>query len=346
MMHLLPKTNIDFLKVRKVYYTLFAVLLIGGIISFCTKGFNMGIDFTGGTMVQVKFNGAVEMEQVRSALSATGANSELQSFGDNSFAISEKSTADEVGVVQARIEKALDTMNVPYTVLQTNSVGPAIGESMTERALWAILLSLVFIIIYVAFRFSNILWGVSGVVALFHDLFVMAVAFSLTQREIDLVVVAAFLTVAGFSINDTIVIFDRMRENIRLHPKMSFGELINLSINETLSRTIITTLTVLFALVVLYFFGGEVINSFAFAMLIGCISGVYSTIALTTPLVYTWSHGQLNDGSNPVKPAAKQAAKKISAEVKREENAAEGYAPAKPKKVITKIKRTRRNKKN
>lgn len=344
MMHLLPKTNIDFLKYRKVYYTLFALLLLVGAISFCTKGFNMGIDFTGGTMVQVKFEGNVEMAQVRDALSATGANSELQSFGDSSYAISEKSTADEVGVVQARIEKALNTLNVPYTVLQTNSVGPAVGESMTERALWAILLSLVFIIIYVAFRFSNILWGVSGVVALFHDLFAMAVAFSLTQREIDLVVVAAFLTVAGFSINDTIVIFDRMRENIRLHPKMSFRELINLSINETLSRTIITTLTVLFALVVLYFFGGEVINSFAFAMLIGCISGVYSTIALTTPLVYTWSHGQLNDGSNPVKAA--KPSKKAAAEIKREEAAAEGYAPAKPKKTVTKIKRTRRTKKN
>lgn len=338
MMHLLPKTNIDFLKYRKAYYTLFAVLLIGGIICFFTKGFNMGIDFTGGTMVQVKFSAPVEIAQVREALAATGANSELQTFGDNSFAISEKSTADEVGVVQTRIEKALDTLNVPYTVEQTNSVGPAVGESMTERALWAILLSLVFIIIYVAFRFSNILWGVSGVIALFHDLFVMAVAFSLTQREIDLVVVAAFLTVAGFSINDTIVIFDRMRENIRLHPKMSFGELINLSVNETLSRTIITTLTVLFALTVLYFFGGEVINSFAFAMLIGCLSGVYSTIALTTPLVYTWSHGELNDGSTPnkAKPVTKE---NVEAVVKEK--------TAKPQgKVVTKIKRTRRSKKN
>lgn len=338
MMHLLPKTNIDFLKYRKAYYTLFAVLLIGGIICFFTKGFNMGIDFTGGTMVQVKFSAPVEIAQVREALAATGANSELQTFGDDSFAISEKSTADEVGVVQTRIEKALDTLNVPYTVEQTNSVGPAVGESMTERALWAILLSLVFIIIYVAFRFSNILWGVSGVIALFHDLFVMAVAFSLTQREIDLVVVAAFLTVAGFSINDTIVIFDRMRENIRLHPKMSFGELINLSVNETLSRTIITTLTVLFALTVLYFFGGEVINSFAFAMLIGCLSGVYSTIALTTPLVYTWSHGELNDGSTPnkVKPVTKE---NVEAVVKEKTAKSQG-------KVVTKIKRTRRSKKN
>ncbi len=337
MLKLLPKTNIDFLKYRKAYYILFALVLIGGVICFFTKGFNMGIDFTGGTMVQVKFDAPVEMSEIRDALSATGAESELQSFGDNSFAISEKSTSSEVGVVQARIEKALDTLNVPYTVLMTNSVGPAVGENMTERALWSILLSLVFIIIYVAFRFSNILWGVSGVIALFHDLFAMLFAFSLTQREIDLVVVAAFLTVAGFSINDTIVIFDRMRENRHLHPKMKFGELINLSINETLSRTIITTLTVIFAVLVLYMFGGEVINSFAFAMLVGCISGVYSTIALTTPLVYTWSHGEMNDGSELNKPAAK-----LSVAVKREEAAAEGYAP---KKTVTKIKRTRRNRK-
>ena len=339
MLKLLPKTNIDFLKYRKVYYALFALLLIGGVICFFTKGFNMGIDFTGGTMVQVKFDAPVEMSAIREALTATGAESELQSFGDHSFAISEKSTSNEVGVVQARIEKALDTLNVPYTVLMTNSVGPAVGENMTERALWSILLSLVFIIIYVAFRFSNILWGVSGVIALFHDLFVMLFAFSLTQREIDLVVVAAFLTVAGFSINDTIVIFDRMRENIHLHPKMKFGELINLSINETLSRTIITTLTVLFAVVVLYLFGGEVINSFAFAMLVGCISGVYSTIALTTPLVYTWTHGELNDGSQA---AYNKTAVKQTAALKREEAAAEGYAP---KKTVTKIKRTRRNRK-
>ncbi len=319
MMNLLPKTNIDFLKYRKVYFTLFALLLIGGVICFFTKGFNMGIDFTGGTMVQVKFNAPIEMEQVRHALSSTGANSELQSFGDNSYAISEKSTSDEVGVVQQRITHALDSLDVPYTVLQTNSVGPAVGSDMTFRAILSIVLSMAFIIIYVAFRFSNITWGFSGVVALFHDLFLMAVAFSITQREIDLVVVAAFLTVAGFSINDTIVIFDRMRENKRLHPNINFRDLINLSINETLSRTIITTLTVLFALLVLYFFGGEVINSFAFAMLVGCISGVYSTIALTTPLVYTWNHGEYYDGDNKdLRPANRQNAEELARNSQRQ----------------------------
>ena len=341
MMHLLPKTNIDFLKYRKVYFVLFALLLIGGVICFATKGFNLGIDFTGGTLVQVKFDKPVEMSVLRDALDNTGEESAIQTYGDNTFAIREKSTSSEVGVVQARIEKALQAVQVPFTIQQTNSVGPAVGDNMTERAMWAILLSLVFIIIYVAFRFSNILWGISGVVALFHDLFAMALAFSITQREIDLVIVAAFLTVAGFSINDTIVIFDRMRENIRLHPKMSMRELINLSINETLSRTIITTLTVIFALFILYFLGGEVLNSFAFAMLVGCISGVYSTIALSTPLVYTWQKGQLSDLDRGYSAAKKEAAKpaaQVLAQEPREERAAA------PKKTVTKIKRTRRNK--
>lgn len=340
MMHLLPKTNIDFLKYRNVYFVLFALVLLAGAICFGTKGFDLGIDFTGGTMVQVKFDKPVDMAAIRAALDETGENSSIQSYGDNSFAIREKSTSNEVGVVQGRIEKALETLKVPFTIEQTNSVGPAVGSDMTERAMWAILLSLVFIIIYVAFRFSNILWGISGVVALFHDLWVMALAFSLTQREIDLVVVAAFLTVAGFSINDTIVIFDRMRENIRLHPKMSMRELINLSINETLSRTIITSLTVIFALFILYFLGGEVLNSFAFAMLVGCISGVYSTIALSTPLVYVWQKGQLSDLDRGYATPKKEAAK-IAIKDQHQDTPAQAAAP---KKTVTKIKRTRRNK--
>ncbi len=344
MMHLLPKTNIDFLKYRKAYFVFFALILLAGAISFATKGFDLVIDFTGGTMVQVKVDYPVDMAVLRAALDQTGEDSSIQSYGDNTFAVREKSTTNEVGVVQTRIEKALESLNTPFTIEQTNAVGPAVGTDMTERAMWAILLSLVFIIIYVAFRFSNILWGVSGVVALFHDLWVMALAFSLTQREIDLVVVAAFLTVAGFSINDTIVIFDRMRENIRLHPKMTMKELINLSVNETLSRTIITSLTVIFALFILYFLGGEVLNSFAFAMLVGCISGVYSTIALSTPLVYVWQKGQLSDLDRgyaaPKKEFAKPAPKQPG-QVQREESAAEGYAP---KKTVTKIKRSRKSK--
>ena len=288
MLKLLPKTNIDFLKYRKAYYIFFALVLLGGVICFFTKGFNMGIDFTGGTMVQVKFDAPVEMSAIREALSATGTQSELQSFGDHSFAISEKSTSDEVGAVQARIEKALDTLNVPYTVLMTNSVGPAVGENMTERALWSILLSLVFIIIYVAFRFSNILWGVSGVIALFHDLFVMLFAFSLTQREIDLVVVAAFLTVAGFSINDTIVIFDRIRENMHgVKTVEELKELVNASITQTLTRSIYTSLTTFITIAVLFVMGVSTVREFALPIMTGIVCGAYSSVCITGPLWFT-----------------------------------------------------------
>ena len=267
----------------------------------------------------------------------TGHDSELQTYGDQTYAVREKGTEGNVGEVQARIEKALDTLKVPYVVQQTNFVGPSVGQDMTERAAWAIILSLVCIVIYVAFRFNNILWGTSGVIALFHDLFVMAVAFALTQREIDLVVVAAFLTVAGYSINDTIVIFDRIRENMRLNPRASLKELINNSINETLSRTVITSLTVIGALLILYFFGGEALNSFSFAMLVGCTCGVYTTIALTTPLVYVWNKGSQAPTQEAVKPAVE---KKAVAKEPVRETKAESAAPA--KKSVRKSRRNRR----
>lgn len=343
MMTLLPKTHIDFLKYRNIFFALFALVILVGIGSFFTKGLNLGIDFTGGTLVQVKFEQPVEMSKVRDALGSTGRESELQSYGAETFAIREKSTDAQVGEVQKGIESALVSVGVPFTVLQTNSVGPVVGENMTERAMWAILLSLVFIIIYVAFRFSNIVWGVSGVIALFHDLFIMAVFFSLTQREIDLVVVAAFLTVAGFSINDTIVIFDRIRENIRLNPKMSFKEIINLSINETLSRTIITSMTVIVALAILYVFGGEALNTFSFAMLVGCVAGVYSTIALSTPIVYVWQKGQLSDHDRGERAPAKVNASVSRPVVAHAAPAAEtSHAPASTGATVRKSRRSKK----
>jgi preprotein translocase subunit SecF len=162
----------------------------------------------------------------------------------------------------------------------------------------------------------------------------MAVAFAITQREIDLVVVAAFLTVAGFSINDTIVIFDRIRENMHLNPRATLGQLINQSINETLSRTVITSVTVVGALLVLYFMGGEALNSFSFAMLVGCICGFYTTIALTTPLVYVWSRGDRGDHQ--------QAAVASHKEEKKAVQPAQNNAPAHHNKSMRKNRRNRR----
>lgn len=343
MMTFFPKTHIDFLKYRKVYFTISALIFVLGIFLFATKGLNLGIDFTGGTMVQVKFEQKVDMAQIRAALAQTGQNSDLQSYGENTYAVREKGSETNVNEVQTRIEKALDTLNVPYVVQQTNFVGPTVGQNMTERAAWAIILSLILIIIYVAFRFNNILWGTSGVIALFHDLFVMAVAFAITQREIDLVVVAAFLTVAGFSINDTIVIFDRIRENMRLNPRATLGQLINQSINETLSRTVITSITVVGALFVLYFCGGEALNSFSFAMLVGCICGFYTTIALTTPLVYVWSKG--DRGDHPRAEIARRVvpAKKAAPTVQQAAVQPQAESAAQPvKKAVRKSRRNRR----
>ncbi len=173
-------------------------------------------------------------------------------------------------------------------VERVEMVGPRVGETLSEQALWAIILSWIGIIIYVAFRFKSPVYGVAGVIALVHDVAVTVGVFSLLNNEITLTIIAALLTLIGYSINDTIVIYDRIRENMRLLRDKNLKDMLNISLNDTLSRTIITSLTVFMVLVALFFWGGEVIHDFAVAMLIGVITGSYSTIAIATQLVYEW----------------------------------------------------------
>jgi len=187
-------------------------------------------------------------------------------------------------------------------------VGPAVGRDLSKKAIWALVLAMFGIILYVAMRFSNPLWGTAGVIGIFHDVLITIGMLSLTNRQIDLIIVAALLTIAGYSINDTIVIFDRMRENIRLNIRMPLRDVINKSMNETLSRTINTSLTVFVAAMTLFLFGGDVINDFAFAMVIGTIVGVYSTIAVATPLVYQWSGAAKSDRGASATPKEAPAA--------------------------------------
>jgi preprotein translocase SecF subunit len=224
-------------------------------------------------------------------MAKAGLETAIQSFtGCNAYQIKVKGTQENVNEIADKIMGGF-TASFPgnkFTEEKRDYVGPVVGRDLAKKALFAVVLSLFGIIVYVAFRFSNPVWGAAGVIALLHDVFLAAGALSVTNREIDLVVVAALLTLAGYSINDTIVIFDRMRENIRMFPKMHLGQLVNTSINETLSRTLLTNLTVLTVVSVLFFFGGEVINNFAFTMLLGSIFGTYSTIAIATPLVYQW----------------------------------------------------------
>jgi len=291
MINLIKKTNIDFISKRYIFFAVSGLALAAGIVSVAVKGPNMGLDFTGGTLLQVKFADPITIAEVRQAVKTADLETTIQTFtGRNAFALKVKGKQENVNEIADKILQGLKT-NIPGNAFieeRRDYVGPVVGRDLSKKAVFAIILSLFGIIIYVAFRFSNPIWGAAGVLALLHDVFVTFGAMSITNREVDLVVVAALLTIAGYSINDTIVIFDRMRENLNKFPKMRLGELVNVSVNETLSRTLITNLTVLGVVAILFFFGGDVINNFAFAMLVGSISGTYSTIAIATPLVYQW----------------------------------------------------------
>jgi len=292
MMVLIGKTSIDFIGKRYMFFAVSALLIAAGAASMAVKGLNLGLDFTGGTLLQVRFEQKVTTAQVREAMTKAGLETSIQSFTDrNAYQIKIKGTQERVNEMSEKIMAgfAASFPGNAFTEEKRDYVGPVVGRDLAKKALFAFILSLFGIIVYVAFRFANPVWGAAGVLALLHDVFIAAGALSITNREIDLVIVAALLTIAGYSINDTIVIFDRMRENLRVFPKMPLGQLVNTSVNETLSRTLLTNLTVLAVVSILFVFGGEVINNFAFCMLVGSICGTYSTIAIATPLVYQWA---------------------------------------------------------
>jgi preprotein translocase subunit SecF len=296
MMRLIKDTNINFLGVRKWAYGFSITLLVIALASVIWhKGFNTSIEFTGGTMIQLKFQRSVDqdMGKVRSIISALDFGSpEIKSIGaagDNEIQIVVKKQAEGTTVADA-IKQALKTQYAdnPFELRNEQKVGPKIGKELIRNAFWAILLSMIAIIIYIWVRF-NLPYGFGGVVGIFHDCFITLGFFSITNREISLGTIAAILTIMGYSINDTIVIFDRVREN--LGGKLVGKDLeivINKSINQCLSRTIITTSTVLFVLIAFAFFGGTVIRDFALALLVGCMSGVYSTVYIASPIVVEW----------------------------------------------------------
>jgi SecD/SecF fusion protein len=288
MLQLIPSTHIDFIKVRWVCYTISIVFLVVGLSFFMQKGeANYGIDFTGGAIQEYKFDKPVEIEQLRNAMENIGLGTALiqQDKKDRSIVIlrTEENKADQImdGFTQAFPD------NVPE-VMSIDSVGPVVGNLLKKNASMALILALAGICLYIWIRFRDFVYGIGGLVALFHDVLVAVAVCALTNRPIDLLMVTAFMTVAGYSINDTVVIFDRIRENIRLRRKTNFKDIINISINQTLGRTIWTSVTTICIVLSLYLMGGKVLHNFAFIMLIGFISGVYSTIFIASPLVYAW----------------------------------------------------------
>jgi preprotein translocase subunit SecF len=292
-MRFLKKTNFQFISNRKFGY-IFSGTLIGiSILSLILHGGpKYNIDFTGGTLIQLKFDKPIEIETVRSALATRGyGESEIKHFGSNqeiSIRAGVERTAEEISTTMEKvIEQAIP--DNPFVIQRVEKVGPKIGKELIFQAMEAIFWAMVLILIYVMWRFE-FKFSIGAIAALMHDVIITLGIFSVLEVEISAPIIAAVLTIVGYSLNDTIVVYDRIRENLKLSKKsvLELPTTINRSINETLSRTIITSGTTLIVVVILYFFGGEVLRTFAFALIIGIVIGTYSSIFIASPFVVDW----------------------------------------------------------
>ncbi len=288
-----PDTHIDFIGKRK-YALLISTcsILIAFASIFFHGGLKYGVDFAGGILLQVKFSKPVAISDVRGAMEGIGQkDASVQKFGGESeFLIRiEKSSGDLEGLskkIQASLQESFKDSRLE--IRRVEVVGPRVGKDLKEKALLAVLLSFAGILIYVAFRFHTFSYGLGGIVALVHDVIVTYGAISILDIEYSLSTMAVILTIIGFSINDTIVIFDRVRENIKKLRKEDLATIMNVSINETLGRTVLTTGTVMGVVLILFFFGGPVIHDFATAMIVGLVTGTYSTVYIASPVVLLW----------------------------------------------------------
>lgn len=291
MMELIkPGINIDFvgkLKYAVVFSTILILIGIGSIIYH--GGLNPGIDFAGGTIIQVKFQKNVSADQIRAALQSTKlSNSIIQQFGANEFLIRTHESFSDQQILAANVQQPLTAaFNQDYEIRRVEVVGSKVGADFTRKAIIAVILSWLAILIYVAWRFE-FRYAAGGILALVHDTVIVIGAVSIMNMEFTISILAAVIFVIGFSINDTIVTLDRIREIVKKNPKQKLSDVINSAINQTLSRTILTALTVFFTVLALYIFGGAVIRDFAFALLIGTVVGTYSTIyiACTSVLLF------------------------------------------------------------
>ncbi len=302
MVEFFGNIQFDWLSKRRVFFGLSALLLVLGFGSVVVKGsLRYGVDFQGGAIMQVRFDAPVEIDRIRDLLREGGApDSQIQELGGSSgsgfdllIQVEQAVVEENLGRGRELITEALNSgFEGEFEILNSESVGPKVGSDLRRQAVFATLYALAGILIYIAFRFEWI-YGVAAVFAVFHDTLITLGFFSVFDKEINLTVIAALLTLVGYSVNDTIVVFDRVRENLRLSRRMNFESILNRSINQTLSRTILTSGLTLVAALAMYFFGGEVINNFAFALVIGVLIGTYSSIAVAAPMVLIYDEYKL-----------------------------------------------------
>jgi preprotein translocase subunit SecF len=295
-----PKTNIDFMQLTPYAFG-FSLLLtaLGMIVLLMRGGPNYGVDFSGGVMLHVGVDPSVSISEMREAVESlsaeVGEGASVQDFGNQpgEYLIRLPGTGenvDQAAMEGLKADLAAKFSGKNYRELRTEVVGPRVGSDLRRRGILSVLLSTVVMGLYIAFRF-DMRFGLGAAVALLHDVVVVIGALALTNMEIDLTVVAALLTVIGYSVNDTVVVSDRIRENMYANPKEDLGHLINRSLNETLSRTVLTGGTTFMVLVVLFVMGGGVIHAFAFTLIVGLLIGTYSSIFIASPIVQLWKGG-------------------------------------------------------
>ncbi len=334
-----PGTKIDFIGKKKIAISISVLLITVGLISLLMRGgLNMGVDFAGGTLIQLKFPEKVSIEKIRGGLKNIGLeDSTIQRFGsDRDILIRAPVSTNKLEDIGSTVKRALEgEFPAGLEVERIEMVGPKIGKDLRRKALFALYFTILFIAVYISGRFElqwvnsiimavvfisvtllflkifpnisiplliltallitlyfcwylKLKFALGAIIAIIHDVLIAAAAFSITDKEFTLPVLAAFLTIIGYSLNDTIVVFDRIRENIRLMRKENLEVIINSSINQTLSRTLLTSATTLIVVLALFIFGGEVIHSFSFALMIGVVVGTYSSIFIASPILVAW----------------------------------------------------------
>ena len=282
-----PGININFVGKMKYAAIFSAILIIVGIGSMIYHGgLNPGIDFAGGSIIQVKFSKTVSADQIRSALKGSKLESSIiQQFGVNEFLIRTHESFSDQKMLAANVEQPLSTaFNKDYEIRRVEVVGSKVGADFKRKAVIAVILSWLAMLIYVGWRFE-FRYAAGGILALVHDVIITMGAVSIMNMEFTISILASLIFIIGFSINDTIVTLDRIRENVKLNPRRKLRDVINMSINQTLSRTVLTSLTVFFTVLALFLFGGAVIRDFAFAMLVGVVIGTYSSIYIACTIV-------------------------------------------------------------
>jgi preprotein translocase subunit SecF len=310
-MEILKNPQFDFLGKARYFVLASLILITAGIAYIATKGLHYGVEFSGGTQLIVKFQAAPDTDRIRAAVDPVAPGSVIQSYGDAAahrvlIRIGATGQGADLDAPARAVLGALTSSYGQNPVVESNSeiVGPVVGAELRRKAVQLTVLGLVFQLIYIGFRFKGAVWGAAATVAVLHDVLVTLAFLAFFRFEITLNVIAALLTLVGYSVNDTIVIFDRARENLRNKRKEPLRKIINDSLNQTLSRTLISNGTTFLAVLGLFLFGGEVLRGFGFTMVVGILVGTYSTVYIASPLVVWWTDFRKGRGQTSAARAA------------------------------------------